>query len=136
MLTAYDSYSSLTLLNNSTATTNNTSSNNQINNLNNESSHQYAEHSFDESLPIQHQQQIQTQTSLTSTTSALATASNSIRQPHNNFDNVRCNMTLADDDDDETEDDDVHVSTKVRRCFGNTMCMPQNLLCFKVWLLV
>lgn len=29
--------------------------------------------------------------------------------------------------------DDDTVTTKVRRCFGNTMCMPQNLLCFKVW---
>lgn len=25
-------------------------------------------------------------------------------------------------------------TSKVSGCFGNTMCMPQNLLCFKVWL--
>ena len=40
-------------------------------------------------------------------------------------------QTITEDEDD---DYDEHVSSKVRRCFGNTMCMPQNLLCFKVWL--
>jgi hypothetical protein len=25
-------------------------------------------------------------------------------------------------------------SSKVSRCFGNTLCMAPNLLCFKVWL--
>ncbi|XP_055844484.1 ubiquitin carboxyl-terminal hydrolase 32 isoform X2 [Episyrphus balteatus] len=36
-------------------------------------------------------------------------------------------------DDAETTSDvvDNSRSSKVRRCFGNTMCMPQNLLCFK-----
>lgn len=24
-------------------------------------------------------------------------------------------------------------TSKVSRCLGNTLCMPQNLLCFKVW---
>lgn len=121
MLTAYDSYSSLT--------------NNQTNsiNINNDNGHYqqqlYAEHSLDDALPIQQptpqqQQQI-----------SLSTAMSPPSQIRNNFENVRCNMTMVDDEDDETEDDDVHVSTKVRRCFGNTMCMPQNLLCFKVWLL-
>ncbi|KAM7355200.1 ubiquitin specific protease 32 isoform 3-T3 [Cochliomyia hominivorax] len=122
MLTAYDSYSSLTLLNNTT--TNNQT--NSLNNLNNEGQQiqthpqqqqqqLYAEHSFDETLPIQQQ----LQTSFTSTTST-AIISNSSRQQqqlqqqqhHLNFDNIRCNMTLADEDEDETEDDDVHVSTK------------------------
>ncbi|XP_065362386.1 ubiquitin carboxyl-terminal hydrolase 32 isoform X2 [Calliphora vicina] len=120
MLTAYDSYSSLTLLNNTT--TNNISSNNQtnsINNINNDGQTQqqiYAEHhqhqsqhSFDDTPPPP--LPTQPQTSLTNATLS-TTAIASSRLQHNNFENVRCNMTLADEYDDETEDDDVHVSTK------------------------
>ncbi|XP_046807837.1 ubiquitin carboxyl-terminal hydrolase 32 isoform X1 [Lucilia cuprina] len=161
MLTAYDSYSSLTLLNTTNATnTTNSSSNNQINSINNlntegidsqqlhhtqHQQQQQQQHSFDDTtLPTQQQQTSFTNslaTTTTPTTTAIpATTSTRSQQQqqhhhHNNFENIRSNMSLADDDDDETEDDDVHVATKVRRCFGNTMCMPQNLLCFKVWLL-
>ena len=121
MLTAHDSYSSLTLLNNTNASFNQL---NSSSNISHDGQQQlYTEQSFDESLPTQSQNFAVNVTTSTST------------RFQKNFDNVYTNMTIVDDDDDETEDDDVHVSTKVRRCFGNTMCMPQNLLCFKVWLL-
>lgn len=122
MLTAHDSYSSLTLLNNTNASLNQL---NSTSNANHDEQHQlFSEQSVDETLPTPSQNSVANVT--TTSTSA---------RFQQNLDNHYTKMTIIDDDDDETEDDDVHVSTKVRRCFGNTMCMPQNLLCFKVWLL-
>lgn len=36
--------------------------------------------------------------------------------------------------DDDLYEDEMRITRKVRRCFGKTVCMPQTLLCFKVWL--
>ncbi|XP_037930663.1 ubiquitin carboxyl-terminal hydrolase 32 isoform X2 [Teleopsis dalmanni] len=74
--------------------------------------------------------------------SSLNTSFNNINQtqPTSNFaSQYKTHMSFEDGangatcqlDDDEDDEDDEQVSTKVRRCFGNTMCMPQNLLCFK-----
>ncbi|XP_059216867.1 ubiquitin carboxyl-terminal hydrolase 32 isoform X1 [Stomoxys calcitrans] len=141
MLTTYDSHSSLNALNNTTNTTTsaNTTANNAINTstMNGGDRIAYAEHSF-ETLP---QSTAINVVSVSKCSSSNAMANATVRY-QNSFDNVACNMTIVGggggdscgrthDEDDETEDDDLHVSTKVRRCFGNNMCMPQTLLCFK-----
>lgn len=138
MLTTYDSYSSLNALNNSTNV--NATVNNTLNNPTNGGDKIiYAEHSFDETLPPPLPTTLPPPTSAINVTNPASTTT-TIRY-QNSFDNVASNMTIVGgvgtcghDEGDETEDDDLHVSTKVRRCFGNNMCMPQNLLCFKVWL--
>ncbi|XP_058975366.1 ubiquitin carboxyl-terminal hydrolase 32 isoform X3 [Musca domestica] len=148
MLTAYDSFSSLNAINNSTGngattTATNTISNNS--NLNGGDRILYAETSFEEmvappQLPTspppaptaqpQPSQSAAINVKPTSKSSALQQ-----RYQNNSFDNVPMTVigggSCGHDDGDETEDDDIHVSTKVRRCFGNNMCMPQTLLCFK-----
>lgn len=125
-----------------TTTTNNNNNNINNNNINNASNVTYAnnctltttainandKHNViptlnvgdDGSLPID-------------TTAVTAITSITTKCYQNKLNNVPNTICIAADDEDE-EDEDVQVSTKVRRCFGNTMCMPQNLLCFKVWL--
>ncbi|XP_061391651.1 ubiquitin carboxyl-terminal hydrolase 32 [Musca vetustissima] len=166
MLTAYDSFSSLNALNNSTNNTNPAASGTTSNNVNSSGGGGdkifYAETSFEEevvcppplpitpapmSLPPPQSSSSTTATSQFSSSamnvqsSSSTTSSHSsampLRYQNNSFDNVP--MTVLgggscgrnDDAGDDTEDDDIHVSTKVRRCFGNNMCMPQTLLCFK-----
>ncbi|XP_073841699.1 ubiquitin specific protease 32 isoform X2 [Musca autumnalis] len=138
MLTAYDSFSSLNALNNSANNTTNHNSGDKL---------LYSETSFEEIVaPTQAPPQLPispppppTQLPTSQSAAINVTSSHSsgmLRCQNNSFDNVP--MTVLgggscghDEGDDETEDDDVHVSTKVRRCFGNNMCMPQTLLCFK-----
>lgn len=57
-----------------------------------------------------------------------------------NNNNANCKATtfsisdVFDYNDDDLYEDEMRISRKVRRCFGKTVCMPQTLLCFKVWL--
>lgn len=65
---------------------------------------------------------------------------NQEQNANSNNNNNNCKMTafsisdVFDYNDDDIYEDDMRISRKVRRCFGKTVCMPQTLLCFKVWL--
>ncbi|XP_037889986.1 ubiquitin carboxyl-terminal hydrolase 32 isoform X1 [Glossina fuscipes] len=136
ILTTQDFYPSLNMLTTATNNNNNNINNNNINNASNVTNANNCtltttainandKHNVipplnvddDESLPVD-------------TTAVTTIASIPTKCYQNKLNSVPNTICIAADDEDE-EDEDVQVPTKVRRCFGNTMCMPQNLLCFK-----